>query len=179
MVGLTTRPPATSRISFIHVHSTITWKEHAKSYLTIHLCPLPSFLHSPIPLPTLPLPCLPSLPPSLPSLSPVVYSLLRAVVLEPEQGAPHIHLLASAVLRELAPSSSIVVRDFNPRWSRPIFPASYLSSLCRRTPGRCSARRHRLPSGQSKFMSIYCQYLSSTIKQASILYNIMFVYSGG
>jgi len=36
------------------------------------------------------------------------------VVLEPEQGAPRIRLLASAVLRELAPSSSIVVRDFNP-----------------------------------------------------------------
>ena len=44
----------------------------------------------------------------------MVYSLLRAVVLEPEQGAPRIRLLASAVLRELAPSSSIVVRDFNP-----------------------------------------------------------------
>ena len=65
------------------------------------------------------LPCLP--PPffslslhSLPSLSPVVYNLLRAVVLEPEQGPPRIRLLASAVLRELAPSSSIVVRDFNP-----------------------------------------------------------------
>lgn len=51
---------------------------------------------------------------SLPSLSPVVYNLLRAVVLEPEQGPPRIRLLASAVLRELAPSSSIVVRDFNP-----------------------------------------------------------------
>ena len=51
---------------------------------------------------------------SLPSLSPMVYNLLRAVVLEPEQGAPRIRLLASAILRELAPSSSIVVRDFNP-----------------------------------------------------------------
>ena len=44
----------------------------------------------------------------------MVYNLLRAVVLEPEQGAPRIRLLASAILRELAPSSSIVVRDFNP-----------------------------------------------------------------
>ena len=84
---------------------------------------LPSISPSPLSSP-LSLASLPRLSPSsfllslslhsLPSLSPVVYNLLRAVVLEPEQGPPRIRLLASAVLRELAPSSSIVVRGFNP-----------------------------------------------------------------
>ena len=49
-----------------------------------------------------------------PSLSLELHRLLRSVVLEPEQGSPRIRLLASAILRELSPSSSIVVKDFNP-----------------------------------------------------------------
>ena len=48
------------------------------------------------------------------SFSPQTYTLLRSVVLEPEQGMAKIRLLASAILRELAPSLSIVVRDFSP-----------------------------------------------------------------
>ncbi len=52
---------------------------------------------------------------SLPnSLSLAIFNLLRAIVLEPEQGALRIRLLASAVLRELAPSLSIVIKDFSP-----------------------------------------------------------------
>ena len=53
-------------------------------------------------------------PPSPHSLSLELHRLLRSVVLEPEQGSPRIRLLASAILRELSPSSSIVVKDFNP-----------------------------------------------------------------
>lgn len=48
------------------------------------------------------------------SLAPTLYALLQNVVLEPEQGPPRIRLMASCILRELCPSDSIAVKDFNP-----------------------------------------------------------------
>ena len=88
---------------------------HTMHLLILSIPPLPLLSLVPLSLLRLPPSFLLSLSlHSLPSLSPMVYNLLRAVVLEPEQGAPRIRLLASAILRELAPSSSIVVRDFNP-----------------------------------------------------------------
>ncbi len=48
------------------------------------------------------------------SLSSAVYNLLQSVVLEPEQGSTKLRLLAAAILRELAPSPYITVKDFSP-----------------------------------------------------------------
>eukprot|EP00731_Ephydatia_muelleri_P028511 Em0020g155a len=48
------------------------------------------------------------------NLAPTLYALLQNVVLEPEQGPPRIRLMASCILRELCPSDSIAVKDFNP-----------------------------------------------------------------
>ena len=39
--------------------------------------------------------------------------LLRSVVLEPEQGATRIRILAAAILTELCPNPHIIVRDFD------------------------------------------------------------------
>lgn len=50
----------------------------------------------------------------LPSVSATVFDLLRSVVLEPEQGAIKLRLLAAAILRELAPSQHNFVKDFSP-----------------------------------------------------------------
>lgn len=52
--------------------------------------------------------------PFLHSVSAAVFDLLRSVVLEPEQGATKLRLLAATILREMAPSQHNFVKDFGP-----------------------------------------------------------------